>query len=142
MIENTSQLLLNQVKGNLDRNLLDQELFSPQLEAFPLFKLVAQTRDMLKSTAILQGISLLIEYNDLEDRILLLDKMRIQQILINLLQNAIKFSKDGDKIIINVNYITSLSAATVRICVDDQGIGISAEDQKQLFQPYFKTKDE
>jgi len=139
MIENTSQLLLNQVKGNLDRNLLDQELFSPQLEAFPLFKLVAQTRDMLKSTAILQGISLLIEYNDLEDRILLLDKMRIQQILINLLQNAIKFSKEGDKIAIDLNYILNISMVTLRISVEDQGIGISPEDQRQLFQPFFRS---
>ncbi len=64
------------------------------------------------------------------------DGLRIQQVLANLIGNAIKFTEQG-KIDIHVALIeTSASQAKLRFKVSDTGIGISQPDQAKLFQPF------
>jgi two-component system cell cycle sensor histidine kinase PleC len=60
----------------------------------------------------------------------MLDKMRLQQILLNLLSNAIKFSKENDTITVKarVSKIIDKKFFTVTIDVIDTGIGISEDD--------------
>lgn len=66
------------------------------------------------------------------------DPLRIRQILLNLIGNAIKFSDKGT---IQLNVSLEKSAETrsgrlIKISVKDEGIGITAEQQKLLFQPF------
>jgi len=59
-----------------------------------------------------------------------------------LISNAIKFSKDSGVITIKCQHsIKEHGKFNVEISVIDQGIGISEEDQKNIFKPFFKTKD-
>jgi PAS domain S-box-containing protein len=60
------------------------------------------------------------------------DELRIRQVLLNLLTNAIKFSQDGGRIGIEANQVGKLLAITVW----DEGIGIPASQQHRLFQPF------
>ena len=62
------------------------------------------------------------------------DPDRLQQILTNLLDNAIKYSPDGGRIEVEVS--TMLCTGTVAITVRDTGIGIAQEQQQYLFQPF------
>jgi PAS domain S-box-containing protein len=63
-----------------------------------------------------------------------LDRKLLKNILFNLISNAIKFSPEGGKI-----EITSVALDTsVKISVKDNGIGISKEDQKHLFERFFR----
>lgn len=97
LVVNTAKMLLNQVKGNLDKNLLSQNLFEPQLECHDLSSVVTQTLDLLTLQAKVIGIST--KFVDLsEPTQVLVDKLRVQQIVINLIQNAVKFSKRDDTI--------------------------------------------
>lgn len=64
------------------------------------------------------------------------DKEKIDQVLSNLLSNAIKYSPDGGKILV---YIVPFEQS-VRVCIKDEGMGISQEDQKFLFQRYFRSE--
>ncbi|MFO7141088.1 PAS domain-containing sensor histidine kinase [Arthrospira sp. PCC 8006] len=68
------------------------------------------------------------------------DVTKVRQILLNLLSNAAKFTTDG-KIKIEVSRVSSLpysqeSGSVVEFKVHDTGIGMSAEQQEQLFQPF------
>lgn len=63
------------------------------------------------------------------------DREKIDQVLSNLLSNAIKYSPDGKKILV---YIVPFEKS-VRVCIKDEGLGISPEDQKFLFQRYFRS---
>jgi len=64
------------------------------------------------------------------------DNIRIRQILINLLGNAVKFTKKG-AITLRVTFTPdSAETGTLRCAVSDTGIGISEEDQKKLMEPF------
>jgi len=74
-----------------------------------------------------------------------IDERRIRQVLINLLNNAVKFTPEGGRINLEVtleNVIdrddTSISTQWVRFSIIDTGIGIEAEGLKSLFQPFIQ----
>lgn len=65
------------------------------------------------------------------------DPQQIQQVFVNLLQNASDASNDLDHIWLNAEETTE----TVILKVTDEGSGISAESQERIFEPFFTTKD-
>ncbi len=66
-----------------------------------------------------------------------LDKKILKSILTNLVSNAIKFSSENKTIHINTEVVNS----KVKLSVKDQGIGISDEDQKHLFERFFRGQN-
>jgi signal transduction histidine kinase len=66
------------------------------------------------------------------------DKTRLSQILINLISNASKYTPQEGKIDITAE----VRAPFVRIAVSDNGIGMSPEDQANLFSQFFRSEDE
>ena len=69
------------------------------------------------------------------------DPLRLGQVLTNLVSNAIKFSSNGD-VTIQVKLLeSSPSNADFRFLVHDTGIGLSPEQQNQLFTPYTQTEE-
>ena len=63
-----------------------------------------------------------------------LDKKLLKNILFNLISNALKFSPEGG----HVEITSQVSTTSVKISVKDNGIGISKEDQKHLFERFFR----
>lgn len=59
---------------------------------------------MLEMTAKYQSITIRMNYNENDDKIVLIDKLRMQQIMINVIQNAIKFSQKGGNIDVGIEY--------------------------------------
>ena len=66
-----------------------------------------------------------------------LDKRLLKNCLINLVSNAIKFSPDDGLIIFDV----SNTLDQLEVEIQDQGIGISEEDQKHLFERFFRAEN-
>lgn len=64
------------------------------------------------------------------------DRGQLQQVLVNLLLNAIQASAEQDKIIITV----SIKSSQLEICIIDNGCGISDEAVPMIFDPFFTTK--
>lgn len=60
------------------------------------------------------------------------DKTRIQQVIVNLVSNAIKYGRRGGMVTLSIAF----HAANVRLTVSDNGIGMSAQQQAELFQPF------
>jgi signal transduction histidine kinase len=67
----------------------------------------------------------------------MVDKERIGQVLTNLLSNAIKYSPEADKVVLS----SAREGRMIRIDVRDFGIGLSPEDQKKVFQRFYRTLD-
>jgi len=73
--------------------------------------------------------------SDLKTFVTALDKNKIEQVITNLLTNAIKFSHQNTTITIKI----SKESAHTTVQVIDQGLGIKQEDCEKLFQPFQKT---
>lgn len=67
------------------------------------------------------------------------DLRRMKQILLNLLGNAVKFTPHGGSVVLEITGDTATGEAL--FTVRDNGIGISAEQQQQLFQPFMQVDD-
>lgn len=73
----------------------------------------------------------------------LADVVRIREVLVNLLGNAVKFTKDGGKIILDISSYPGADEKHIitRYVVRDNGIGMSEEFQKKLFDPFSQEDD-
>lgn len=71
------------------------------------------------------------------EEIVSIDKKLLKNILFNLISNAIKFSPQGQTIEVAATVLNS----TIKISVKDKGIGIPADDQKHLFERFFRGKN-
>lgn len=78
-----------------------------------------------------------ISYKHTGNEIVILDPKLIRNILINLISNAIKFSPDSKSISVE----TSNNNSSTKIMVADEGIGISADDKKHLFERFFRGQN-
>jgi signal transduction histidine kinase len=63
------------------------------------------------------------------------DQFRIEQVMVNLLNNAIKYSPQADKILVKAE----IAAGSLMVTVEDFGIGIAKEDIDQLFQRFYRV---
>lgn len=68
-----------------------------------------------------------------------IDKMKIQQALLNVILNALQASAKGDSITLHTAHV-DVSPAYVVVEVEDRGVGISEEDVQFVFDPFFTTK--
>ena len=66
------------------------------------------------------------------------DRQQLQQVLLNLLINAIQASKDGDSISLTA---VEIEMEQVKLIVSDQGSGIQKQDHDKVFDPFFTTKN-
>lgn len=85
---------------------------------------------------VLQTQSLLFEHNTARN-IFTGDVVLLDHILMNLLTNAIKYSPDGGNITLEIQH----TATDTIFAIQDEGLGISEDDQQKLFKPYFRANN-
>ncbi len=137
-----SETLLNLLDDVLDLSKL--EAHQLQLEAVPTnMSLLAQHAiDMMQIKAQEKNIVIQLDLPAVDDSDVVIDPTRIRQVLLNLLSNAIKFTERGGVTVsIRLQHEASAppSSAILQVTVSDTGIGISAEQQARLFQPFVQA---
>ncbi|HEY0893345.1 MAG TPA: response regulator, partial [Cellvibrio sp.] len=68
------------------------------------------------------------------------DQMRLRQILLNLMGNAIKFTREGE-VLLQIDWLEEGGKNKICFCVKDSGIGICAETLKVIFEPFVQSKN-
>jgi signal transduction histidine kinase len=132
-IENSANHL-NQLIGDiLDVSRLQQGRLSFKLIPTQPVGIIDPIVESLKYTAKQKGLTL--EYTKKEDGTINVDTDRLKQILINVVGNAVKYTPTGG---VTVTSYVEKDQYVVR--VSDTGIGISAEDQKNLFARFYRVK--
>jgi signal transduction histidine kinase len=111
------------------------------LEQAPLDlgSLVRDVSEMMSVRAQEKGLRLLVEQSSQFPRFILGDEPRLRQILINLVGNAIKFTRQGG---VTVRFGIRNNAADhllIKVEVEDTGIGIAPQDQARLFEPFVQV---
>ena len=100
-------------------------------EQIPMFSRLAKQK----------GLELIANTEDLKGKIFTADKLRLGQILLNLLNNAIKFTKEGKVTVDNSCIRYGKGRFRVKIVVTDTGIGISEQQQKVIFSPFMQAEN-
>ena len=137
MIKSSSNSLLTIINEILDFSRMEAGTLSLVTAPFRLQDLVQSTCNPLTVRAKEKGLSLTWKIsanvpNELEG-----DGGRLQQILLNLLGNAIKFTETGEVCLnISLQSGTTDAAAHLLIAVRDTGIGIALDKQVAIFQPF------
>ena len=133
----TSNHLLALVNDILDLSKIEDERFVLDDGAFCLGRVIDQVREVVAQLASGKGLALNIDIEpSLLDTTFRGDSLRLSQILINLGGNAVKFSDRGS-ITIGAT-VFPVDDVNLRLCfsVQDNGIGIAAEDQARIFLPF------
>jgi len=135
-LHQSAKTLLGILNDILDQSKLDTGRLSLELVAFDPQALLEQLHSLFAPTAVGKGLALVIAVDPDVPRALLGDPLRLQQILSNLLSNALKFTDRG-QIHLRVSRLGG-GGSRARLCwvVTDTGIGIDADTQAQLFEPF------
>lgn len=133
-IRDSVKHLNNLLEDFLSLGKLDEGKIQATVTAFNLPETVQDTIEEIRGL-VKEGQE--IKYNHEGGTLVNSDKNLVKNILINLISNAVKFSEAGA----DVRVHTSVRGGKVSIAVQDQGIGISAEDQAHLFSSFFRGKN-
>jgi cell cycle sensor histidine kinase DivJ len=135
LINDSGHHLLSVVNGILDMSKIDTGEFEIQLEPFGMAGVIANCCALFELKASDAGITIRQEVaSDLPE--INADQRALKQILINLLSNALKFTNRDGRIVIT----TRADASSIYLDVEDNGIGVSAEDLPRLGNPFFQAR--
>lgn len=139
-IAHSSQGLLTIINDILDFSRLEEDELSLDRAPFTLRQVIEEALQILAPSASEKQLYLIATSEPDVPQHLLGDALRLKQVLINLVSNAIKFSDTGDIVVRSCLVEETQKCATIRISVEDSGIGIDPQLTESLFEP-FKQAD-
>jgi signal transduction histidine kinase/CheY-like chemotaxis protein len=132
----SADVLLEILNEILDLSRIEAGRFELESTSFSLYKAVEQVIKTLRVRAREKGLGLIYNLPSHVPDLLIGDPLRFRQILMNLVDNAIKFTHTG-KIVVKAE-LREQTPETVKLefAVSDTGIGISPEDRDRIFSPF------
>jgi len=136
-IDQASQHLLAVINDILDISKIEADHLSLEQVAFTLDEEVAKLRTLFAQKISDKGLAFRVDLApELGRREFQGDPLRLGQILLNLVGNALKFTEQGAIALRTCLVEEAAATAVLRFEVQDSGIGIAAEDQKRLFMAF------
>ena len=142
-ITKSSRHLLRLINEVLDMARIESGRISLADEEFTLPDLIDNLIYMVKPSVKEHGHNFRININYIEHEAVCGDSLRIQQVFTNLMSNAIKYTPDGGNIQFSIeekpNGFSELGC--FEFCIEDDGIGMTEEFQKIMFEPFTRADD-
>jgi signal transduction histidine kinase len=126
--------LLGIINDILDFSKVEAGELQIECRPFTLRAVLAGVVDLVRPKAEQKGLALAVKLD--EDGAYLGDALRIRQVLLNLLGNAVKFTEHGRVALLVERAGVEGNQSMLRFTVEDSGIGIAAEELERLFQPF------
>lgn len=135
-IRQCGEVLLTVINDVLDFSKIESGKFEIELIPTDLEGCAIAVRDALQTAAVKKGLNIRFESAPDVSGLWMTDSVRLRQVLLNLINNAIKFTEQGE-IGISIRIENqSTPDHTVRFAVSDTGIGLTEEQMKKLFQAF------
>ena len=139
-LETSGRLLLGIINDILDMSRIESGKTTLNIEKTNLPQQVSQLDSIIRQQASQRRQTFTVE-NHVQHENVLADPNRLNQVLMNILSNAVKYTPQGGHIRLEVEELTHTEHyAKYRFVVQDDGIGMSAVYQKTLFEPF--TREE
>lgn len=135
-LNHRSAYLSRLVNNILDFSKIESGKLTLHEEIFEPSSLKDTVRLLFEDVAQQNGIDLIVSYVGSENQNVLSDRSRIEQVLINLTSNAIRFTTHGSVQVRIDGALADPQNPSLKLSVTDTGTGISEEDQKKIFQPF------
>jgi signal transduction histidine kinase/CheY-like chemotaxis protein len=135
-IRESADLLVGMINDILDHSKLEANAIRIEEMEFDLHELVEGATSLLAPAAQRKGLELVCEVPVDVDRLLLGDPLRLRQVLLNLLGNAIKFTDSGEIWVEARLEETAMGGATLELGVHDTGIGIPDDRLVSIFESF------
>lgn len=139
LIKESGKSLLTIINDILDYSKIEAGKLEIEYVDLEPHDLVESTTELLATNAASKGVSLMPWVDSKLPVKLIGDPTRIRQILVNLTNNAIKFTSEGEIIVKSSLKEMTNKKCLVRFEVIDSGIGLTDEEQSKLFQPFVQA---
>ncbi len=132
--------LLGIINDILDFSKIEANKMEIKNSEFNIYELINDIMSVMSNKAEDKNIELITKFDDKIPVYIISDRLRLAQILNNLVSNAIKFTNAGE-VIVSANLYKKESSKKVvlKFCVQDTGVGISKENQKCLFNEFVQV---
>ncbi|MGB7444456.1 MAG: ATP-binding protein, partial [Coleofasciculaceae cyanobacterium] len=145
MLQSNGEKLLALINDILDLSKLEARKLRLEFREFSIDQLFQSIIDLFEPQVLAKKLEFKVEIDSEIPRILIGDDFRLQQILSNLMGNAIKFTEQGEIVIavsgepVEESEALEPTTCRLRFSIHDTGIGIAPDAQKKLFQPFMQV---
>lgn len=131
----SNERMLTLVNEMLSLNHTDATSLTYNFEEVDIVKLIDETLFDFSSEAFKKGIETIFLKPENPIKSITCDKEKIRVVIQNLIENAIKYSSSGDKVLLSIHE----NETGVEVSVKDKGIGIPASEQDQIFGKFYRA---
>ncbi|MBP7119322.1 hypothetical protein KBA63_04525 [Candidatus Woesebacteria bacterium] len=132
----SSERMIRLVNNMLDVGRIEEGRLTLTPSLFSISKVVTAVHGEFQGEAMNKGLNFTTDISANPADQVFVDEDKIHEVLVNLVSNAIKYTEKGTVTI----SLTNPNLDTVRIEVKDTGAGVSAEEQKKLFQKFYRVQ--
>jgi PAS domain S-box-containing protein len=140
-VEDAAQHLLAIINDILDLSKIEAGQLSIEQSKFSPQRLMSEALSMVGQRAAEKGLRLVMEHDPAVPAVLIGDALRLRQMLINFISNAVKFSGSGQITVTSQLIEASEESINLRFSVKDQGIGLADDQKKKLFKPFTQADE-
>ncbi len=139
IISRSGEHLLTLINNVLDLSKIEAAKITLNENNFDLYRLLDDSHDMFQMKAEEKNLQLLMEYDPNLPRYVRTDDVKLRQVLINIINNALKFTQDGGVSVRVSSKETTTTSRTLHFEIEDSGAGIAEEELGNLFEAFVQT---
>jgi PAS domain S-box-containing protein len=140
-IHSSGEILLSLINDILDLSKIEANKLEMHFEPAEIRTIIQEIKQIFIQKANDKGVLIEVEVDKNIPHMLVLDEVRLRQILLNLVGNAIKFTEEGYiKIVVLGDISEDNKTVDLEISIEDTGIGIASDQQKAIFDAFKQQK--
>ncbi len=140
IVHRNGKHLLGLLNDVLDLSKIEAGKLELEKQTVHLSSFLCDIYFLMRGAAIDKNLRLRVEAPEPLPAVIYTDPMRLRQILLNLIGNAIKFTNDGE-VVLHIQRLQEQDQEKIAFTVSDTGIGISADVLELIFEPFVQSKD-
>jgi PAS domain S-box-containing protein len=137
IVNESAVILMEIINDVLDFSKIESGKLELNIEEVDISALTNQVISLFKYQANLNNIDLILNNDDAVPQFIFADSLRLKQIIVNLIGNALKFTTDGSiQLIVSTTEADDDAISTIHFSVKDTGIGIKQQNQEKIFHSF------
>ena len=137
-IQTSSNHLLSLSNDVLDMSRIEAGKLSMDEQETSLYEIVQDIKSIVTESVAKKNLELVVDYSEISDDIVICDKVRLEQVLLNCVSNAVKFTPEKGMVSVKLSQILgeTNNFGKYQIKIADTGIGMSPDFVKHIFEPF------